>query len=68
MIHNMSLIEDSKNKAPDKAPFFFNRKVLIFFISPQKHIQSTHVISNSKGLSEILRDIHTSTYMYQFAE
>ena len=25
-------------------------------------IQSTLVISNSKGLSEILRDIHTSTY------
>ena len=25
-------------------------------------VQSTLVISNSKGLSEILRDIHTSTY------
>ena len=27
-----------------------------------EHIQSTLVISNSNGLSEILRDIHTSTY------
>ena len=26
------------------------------------HVQSTLVISNSKGLSEILRDIRTSTY------
>ena len=26
------------------------------------YIQSTLVISNSKGLSEILRDIHSSTY------
>ena len=26
------------------------------------HIQSTLVISNSKGLSEILRDIRSSTY------
>ena len=26
------------------------------------YIQSTLVISNSKGLSEILRDIHTSIY------
>ena len=26
------------------------------------HIQSTLVVSNSKGLSEILRDIRTSTY------
>ena len=26
------------------------------------HIKSTLVISNSKGLSEILRDIRTSTY------
>ena len=30
--------------------------------SVQKPIQSTLVISNSKGLSEIRRDIHTSTY------
>ena len=28
----------------------------------QKHIQSTLVISKSKGLYEILRDIRTSTY------
>ena len=28
----------------------------------KRHIQSTLVISNSKGLSEILRDIRTSTY------
>ena len=27
-----------------------------------KQLQSTLVISNSKGLSEILRDIRTSTY------
>ena len=27
-----------------------------------KHIQSTLVISNSKGLTETLRDIRTSTY------
>ena len=26
------------------------------------HLQSTLIISNSKGLFEILRDIHTSTY------
>ena len=26
------------------------------------HIQSTLVISNSKGLSEILRDVRSSTY------
>ena len=26
------------------------------------HVQSTLVISNSKGLSEMLRDIRTSTY------
>ena len=26
------------------------------------HVQSSLVISNSKGLSEILRDIRTSTY------
>ena len=36
------------------------RRVGIFFYS--KHIQSTLVISNSKGLSEILRDIRSSTY------
>ena len=28
----------------------------------KKYLQSTLVISNSKGLSEILRDIRTSTY------
>ena len=28
----------------------------------KKYIQATLVISNSKGLSEILRDIRTSTY------
>ena len=28
----------------------------------EPYIQSTLVISNSKGLSEILRDIRTSTY------
>ena len=28
----------------------------------KKNIQSTLVISNSKGLSEILRDIRSSTY------
>ena len=28
------------------------------------NIQSTLVISKSKGLSEILRDIRTSTYQY----
>ena len=37
-----------------------------FHIGNQKnraiHIQSTLVISNSKGLSEILRDIRSSTY------
>ena len=29
---------------------------------PHFYIQSTLVISNSKGLTETLRDIHTSTY------
>ena len=33
------------------------------------HVQSTLVISNSKGLSEILRDIRTSTYqIYRIKE
>ena len=32
------------------------------FALEKSHIQSTHVISNSKGLSKILRDIRTSTY------
>ena len=31
-------------------------------IIPELHVQSTLIISNSKGLSKILRDIHTSTY------
>ena len=35
-----------------------NRKIK----SSKNHIQSTLVISKSKGLSEILRDIRTSTY------
>ena len=50
-----------------------NRKCWIHLISlgyrsnpkysqPLLFIQSTLVISNSKGLSEILRDIRTSTY------
>ena len=34
---------------------------LLYSLSDEK-IQSTLVISNSKGLSEILRDICTSTY------
>ena len=32
------------------------------FLRERRIIQSTLVISNSKGLSEILRDIRTSTY------
>ena len=32
------------------------------FSEINKNIQSTLVISNSKGLSEILRDIRSSTY------
>ena len=32
------------------------------FHTTEIDVQSTLVISNSKGLSEILRDIHTSTY------
>ena len=39
--------------------FFF---VCILCFQRQYFIQSTLVISNSKGLSEILRDIHSSTY------
>ena len=35
---------------------------LVFKSSTHKKVQSTLVISNSKGLSEILRDIRTSTY------
>ena len=31
-------------------------------LNEANNIQSTLVISNSKGLSEILRDVHTSTY------
>ena len=33
-----------------------------FYIQRSNLIQSTLVISNSKGLSEILRDIRSSTY------
>ena len=33
-----------------------------FRLIQEDHIQSTLVISNSKGPSEILRDIRTSTY------
>ena len=39
----------------------FQRTTFIDFIH-QKKIQSNLIISNSKGLSEILRDIRTSTY------
>ena len=35
---------------------------MILLIIVYIHIQLTLVISNSKGLSEILRDISTSTY------
>ena len=35
---------------------------LVFNISSSKHIQSTLVISKSKGPAETLRDIRTSTY------
>ena len=37
-------------------------KLLAFFFSKNIRIQSTPVISNSKGLTEPLRDIRTSTY------
>ena len=49
--------------APDKA--LFNQNVLILFLHYENtpiQIQSTHVISKSKGLSGILRDFRTSTY------
>ena len=39
-----------------------DRKLQSVSIPLNTHIQSTLVISNSKGLSEILRDIRTSTY------
>ena len=44
--------------------FFFTCFIenLLNFSLPLSHIQSTLVISNSKGLSEILRDIRSSTY------
>ena len=32
------------------------------YVNKPIQIQSTPVISNSKGLTETLRDIHTSTY------
>ena len=35
---------------------------IICFLLEIKKVQSTLVISNSKGLTEILRDIRTSTY------
>ena len=38
------------------------RKKISWKIHSHKHIQSTLVISKSKGLSYILRDIRTSTY------
>ena len=34
----------------------------VFFFQKQPKIQSTLVISKSKGPAETLRDIHTSTY------
>ena len=37
-------------------------KLLLFNVHIHIHVQSTLVISNSKGLSETLRDIRTSTY------
>ena len=38
------------------------QNVKICFRGKVSKIQSTLVISNSKGLSETLRDVHTSTY------
>ena len=38
------------------------KKGLLIRTESSKNVQSTLVISNSKGHSEILRDIHTSTY------
>ena len=47
-----------------ESPHPGDSNVLIRIASPYNYrvIQSTLVISNSKGLSEILRDIRTSTY------
>ena len=49
-----------------KFSVYFNRHVFLMcfllFYYQNKKIQSTPVISNSKGLNETLRDIRTSTY------
>ena len=42
--------------------FYIEDNVDFFTLEFLVHIQSTLVISNSKGLSEILQDIRTSTY------
>ena len=46
--------------APDRT-LSFSRKVLLFFLYLHENIQLTQVILKSKGLSEILQDICTST-------
>ena len=44
------------------SPSAVSRRIVASYWGQYQHIQSTLVISNSKGLSEILRDIRTSTY------
>ena len=52
--------EEEKKKKKKKTS---ERYVLSWvYVVSQRLIQSTLVISNSKGLSEILRDIRSSTY------
>ena len=46
----------------NKALFALIKKSRSLILSFDLQIQSTLVISNSKGLSEILRDIRSSTY------
>ena len=52
--------EQTMNTAPDD---FFHHEFWYFaYFYMKDKVQSTLVISNSKGLYETLRDIHTSTY------
>ena len=50
------------NKCTIFIPTYYSTKFNVMPLFHMDTIQSTLVISNSKGLSEILRDIRTSTY------
>ena len=63
---NQNFLSEIFNFLAVKFSVYFNRHVFLMwfllFYYQNKKIQSTPVISNSKGLNETLRDIRTSTY------